>query len=118
MALSALLAAVVYSRSHPLAELGWLAWPIAFSVHLWLLRRHEAAGTDWLDYLHASSVWVLAAVGAWEVGWAIDRLVAGAQSGVLEGVYQVANMDEEAKVAAMEYLRLEGGWLRFVRSGD
>jgi uncharacterized membrane protein len=76
MALSALAAAGVYNRSHPLAALGWLAWPTAFAVHLWLLRRHEAAEADWLDYLHAGSVWVLAAVGAWEVAWAIDRLVA------------------------------------------
>ncbi len=77
MALSALVAVVVYNRSHPLAGFGWLAWPIAFTVHFWLLRRHDVAETDWLDYLHAGSVWVLAAVGAWEAGWAIDRLVAG-----------------------------------------
>ena len=77
MAVSALGAAVIYSRSHPFAELGWLAWPVAFGVQLWLLRRHEDAEAEWLDHLHAGFVWVLAAVGAWELAWVIDQLVAG-----------------------------------------
>ena len=38
---------------------------------------HRAAGTDWLDHLHAGFVWLLAAIGAWEVAWGIDQLVAG-----------------------------------------
>jgi uncharacterized membrane protein len=84
MAACALAAAVIYSRTHPFAGLGWLAWPLAFGVLLWLAHRHEAAeqdarsaGTDWLDHLHAGFVWLLAAVGAWEVAWGIDELVAG-----------------------------------------
>jgi uncharacterized membrane protein len=84
MAASALAAAVIYDRAHPFAGLGWLAWPLALGVHLWLLRRHEgtdeqarALGTGWLDHLHAGFIWVLAAVGAWEVAWGIDQLVAG-----------------------------------------
>jgi uncharacterized membrane protein len=81
MALCALLAAIVYHRSHPFPEWGWFAWPLAFAVHLWLLHRHEPSERDapgsGIDHLHAGFVWLLAAVGAWEVAWAIDRLVAG-----------------------------------------
>jgi uncharacterized membrane protein len=81
MALCALASAFVYASTHPSAGLGWLAWPLAFAVHLWLLRRHEPADqdapSDWIEHLHAGFVWLLAAIGAWEVAWAIDQLVAG-----------------------------------------
>ena len=77
MAASALAAAVVYERAHPFLGLGWLAWPAAFAVHLWLLRRHEASEGDWLAHLHAGLIWLLAAIGAWELAWVIDELVAG-----------------------------------------
>jgi uncharacterized membrane protein len=77
MAASALAAAVIYERAHPFAGLGWLAWPAAFAVHLWLLRRHEGGETDWLTHLHAGFVWLLAAMAAWEVAWVIDQLVEG-----------------------------------------
>jgi uncharacterized membrane protein len=77
MALTALVTATGYSRAHPFAELGWLAWPLAFAVHLWLLRRHDSVKSEWLDYWHAGSLWILGAVGAWELAWSIDQLVAG-----------------------------------------
>ena len=41
MAASALAAAIVYNRAHPFAGFGWVAWPLAFGVHLWLLHRDE-----------------------------------------------------------------------------
>jgi len=77
MALGALVTAFGYTKAHPLADLGWVAWPLAFGVDLWLLRRHDAAPALWLDYLHAGSLWVLAGIGSWELAWAIDQLVVG-----------------------------------------
>ncbi len=81
MALSALASVFIYASTHPSAGLGWLAWPLAFAVHVWLLRRHEAADRhppgDWIEHLHAGFIWLLAAIGAWEVAWGIDQLVAG-----------------------------------------
>jgi hypothetical protein len=35
------------------------------------------AGT--LDYLHAGTLWLLASMGAWEMGWTIDQMVEGKQ---------------------------------------
>jgi type II secretory pathway pseudopilin PulG len=55
--------------------------------------------------------------GAPDLQTAVDRLVAGAESGALDGAYRIGNLDEEAKAAAMPYLRFEGGRLRFVDPG-
>jgi uncharacterized membrane protein len=68
---------VAHPYQHPLAGFGLLAWPIAFLFHLRILRRHEQGDSDYMNLLHASGVWLLAAVGAWEVGWQIDRVVEG-----------------------------------------
>ena len=85
MAMTGLVAAASYDKPHPFADLGWIAWPAAFAVHLWLLRRYEQEQLQWLDLLHAGLVWVLAAVGAWEVAWVIDTLVAGQATWALVG---------------------------------
>lgn len=75
MALLALASAA--HDAHPFAHLGYLAWPLAFGVQLLLLHRHEAPGKRYLEWLHAGGLWLLAALGAWEVSWAIDTGVAG-----------------------------------------
>ena len=68
---------VAHPYQHPLAGFGLLAWPIAFLFHVRILRRHDQADSDYVTLLHASGVWLLAAVGAWEVGWQIDHVVEG-----------------------------------------
>jgi uncharacterized membrane protein len=85
MAITGLVAATAYGKPHPLADLGWIAWPAAFAVHLWLLRRHEHAQPQWLDHVHAGSIWVLAAIGAWQVAWTIDEVVASQPTWALIG---------------------------------
>lgn len=75
MAVLALL--TVFHDPHPFAHFGYLVWPAAFIVQLWLLRRHEVVGKRWSEYLHAGGLWLFAALGAWEVAWAIDTWVAG-----------------------------------------
>ena len=69
--------AAVAAYSHPFARLGWVAWPMAFVAHLLVLRRHEAPGSRPQYWLHAAGLWLFAALGTWEVGWAIDHLVRG-----------------------------------------
>jgi uncharacterized membrane protein len=73
----AALAASAVQERHPLAHLGYVGWPLAFAAHLFLLRRHETPGSPYQYWAHAAGVWLLAAVGSWEIGWAIDQLVAG-----------------------------------------
>lgn len=68
---------VEHRYQHPLAGFGLLAWPVAFLFHVRILRRHDQTDSDYMTVLHASGVWLLAAAGAWEVGWQIDRVVEG-----------------------------------------
>ena len=71
-------ATAAYPTAHPLAGLGALAWPLAFVAHLWLLRRHDERRGSYVEFMHAAQVWLLATIGAWEAGWAIDHAVAAA----------------------------------------
>ncbi len=71
------LGASAVRERHPLAHLGYVGWPLAFAAHFFLLRRHEAPGSPYQYWAHAGGVWLLAAVGSWEIGWGIDQLVAG-----------------------------------------
>jgi uncharacterized membrane protein len=68
---------VDHPHQHPLAGFGLLAWPVAFLFHLWILRRHDQTESGYMPLFHAAGVWLLAAVGAWEVGWQIDNVVEG-----------------------------------------
>lgn len=68
---------IEHAHQHPLAGYGLLAWPIAFLFHLRILRRHDESQADYMTLVHAAGVWLLAAVGAWEVGWQIDHVVEG-----------------------------------------
>jgi uncharacterized membrane protein len=60
---------------HPLAQLGVLAWPIAFAAHLWLLHRHDEAENRYVEFLHAGQLWLFAALASWELAWLVDRSV-------------------------------------------
>ncbi len=69
-ALFALALASVATQQHPLANLGWLAWPAAFGVHFVVLRRQEGTiAAAWLRLLHVTGVIVLAILGAIELEW-------------------------------------------------
>ncbi len=69
-ALFALAIASFATQPHPLDNLGWLAWPLAFAVHFFLLRREEDSMPGaWLQALHALGVIVLALLGAAELEW-------------------------------------------------
>jgi uncharacterized membrane protein len=74
----AVLAVLTFDRDrHPFAHIGYVAWPLAFVGHYWLLRRHESEGSRYQYWLHAAGVWLLAVLASSEVAWAIDRVVAG-----------------------------------------
>ena len=62
---------------HPFAGLGAAGWFVAFAVHFGLLARHSGEQKPLLEWLHAAGVWLIALVGAREVGWLIDSAVQG-----------------------------------------
>ncbi len=62
---------------HPFAEMGALAWIGAFAAHLWLVERDAQEKTEVVQSLRSVGVWLLALVGAREVGWLIDAAVEG-----------------------------------------
>lgn len=70
------------SVSHPFAQGGFIAWPIAFAVLYHILRRRNDEPEAWkyLKFFHAGALWLLSGVLAWELSWQINNLVGGAGS--------------------------------------
>jgi uncharacterized membrane protein len=72
-------------QPHPFAGIGAAAWAAALLAHFWLLHRNrpEKAGAVHLpirsldEGLHSLGVWLIAWVGARELGWLIDQAVEG-----------------------------------------
>jgi uncharacterized membrane protein len=91
MALFALWAAG--TLTHPLAQAGWICWPVSFAALYAILWLHdEALVRSAMSTLHACTLWLLTALLSWEAAWAIDRAVAhaGAWSIVVWGVLPAA----------------------------
>jgi uncharacterized membrane protein len=76
MILAFIASVAAHPHQHPFAATGWLAWPIAFLFHFRILLHRDREGGYGM-IAHAAGVWLLAAVGAWEIGWQIDQLVEG-----------------------------------------
>jgi uncharacterized membrane protein len=65
-----------------LTHYGWIAWPLAWAVHWWLLRAADELRTAsepppaivaWLGYAHAASAITLIAWSAWELSEWVGR---------------------------------------------
>ena len=97
---------------HPFEALGFIAWPGAFAVYLWLLRRHE--DTPYVEWAHSANLWLLAALSAWETAWWMEDLIRGGDVWVLIGWAL-------APLALLAFLtdrgaRIEWPVLRFLRA--
>lgn len=68
----------LFAKPHPLADYGWVAWPVAFAVHAAILRMREARFPRLQPVLHALPYWALAALLADETAWQMDRVAGGA----------------------------------------
>ena len=78
---------------HPLAQGGWIGWPMAFLGFYLILRRHDAAlGANLTGSLHALTLWLLTALLSWEIAWAIAQGVghSGAWSAIAWAIVPVA----------------------------
>jgi uncharacterized membrane protein len=77
MALAAV-ASVALETTHPLRSWGPVAWPAAFAVHYWLLRRYQTAWPRPTQSTgHAGGLWLFVFLGSWELGWQMQRAVPG-----------------------------------------
>jgi uncharacterized membrane protein len=66
---------------HPLAQGGWLAWPVAFAIFYWLAHRHEGVpGRGLAKFLQVGSAWLLGVLVSWEAAWVVNTLVHGGDS--------------------------------------
>jgi len=61
---------------HPLAQGGWLSWPVAFlGMYLILRRQDDQLVEPMMNTLHAVTLWLLAALTSWELAWTISHSV-------------------------------------------
>ena len=59
---------------HPLAQGGWLSWPLAFVGMYLILRRHDnQLAVPMMNAVHAVTLWLFAALASWELAWTISR---------------------------------------------
>jgi len=59
---------------HPLADLGWLAWPIGLGSLFWVLHRQRRDGFDAMLQARYAGGWlILAGLATWEAGWWLDK---------------------------------------------
>jgi uncharacterized membrane protein len=88
------LALIDFARgARPSEYFGYIAWPLAFTTHFWLLHRHEDdAQSMLLRWWHAAGVWLLAALGGWEAARLIGDIVQGGQAWQLIGWALVPGM--------------------------
>jgi len=64
------------SVPHPLAQGGWICWPLAFVGFYLIAWRHDSALREpTTNILHATALWLLAALLSWELAWAIKQYV-------------------------------------------
>ncbi len=64
------------SLQHPLAQGGWLSWPVAFLGIYLILRRHgDELAAPMANTLHPVVLWLLTALASWELAWTTERAV-------------------------------------------
>jgi uncharacterized membrane protein len=63
--------------THPFDHFGFVAWPTAFAVNMWLLRCHEE--TREIAWAHSVGLWLFATLIGWEAAWWMGELIRGAE---------------------------------------
>jgi len=64
------------SLHHPLAQGGWISWPVAFAGMYFILRRHDGElDAPLMNTLHAVTMWLFAALASWELSWVTAQTI-------------------------------------------
>ncbi len=64
----------VLAVTHPLADGGFLAWPLALLLYYHILRCREELIGKLLPGVHPVPVWIAAIIIAWELHWWVGRV--------------------------------------------
>jgi uncharacterized membrane protein len=64
-----------FTLHQPLAEGGWVAWPLAFLGLYITLRQHDQGLVpSAMTGLHTCALWLLTALASWELSWLISQV--------------------------------------------
>ncbi|MFZ2161989.1 MAG: DUF2339 domain-containing protein [Sideroxyarcus sp.] len=62
-------------QAHPLANYGWLVWPLAAAAHFFLLHEQDKSGGEkWQAQWHVAGVWWLLLIASGETRWQFASL--------------------------------------------
>ena len=101
----------------PLAEFGWLAWPLAFVVQYAFLRYRESGYPRSVTVLHVGTYWTLALLVAYEASLWVEEVLDGAWS--ITAVAATVAVSATATVKARTMLRwpIDRYWPAYSRVG-
>ncbi len=70
--------AMVSDDLHPLAEGGFVGWPLDFAALYLILYRHENLHSGIRAIFHSATLWLLTGLLSLELAWQLDYWIAGA----------------------------------------
>ncbi len=73
-----MVATYAFAGQNPSSEYGWIAWPIAIGVQLWMLRQHAAALPRATEVAHPATVALTALLLIGEILWQLGQQTPGA----------------------------------------
>jgi uncharacterized membrane protein len=124
--LLALIAAAVLQlamNSHPLANLGWMAWPLGMASLFWILHRQRRDAFDAAFDLRYFAAWlVLGVIATWEAAWQLYyrnyvTCLAIALAGYIAAGLRYRLREQGTELAQLSTLGLVWGMLFWFGSG-
>jgi hypothetical protein len=94
---------IISAQQHPLQRGGYVAWPLALAMHLWILSRQESGlSATRSRFFHAGWWWLFVLILTWEGSWWMKSLVpeSGTWSLALTGLIPALMVLFTAVVAA------------------
>jgi len=109
------LLAQVFDYHHPFNHLGFIAWPAAFALHLWILRRHEADASRAVPWLHAATLWLAVPIASWELDWLVRRVTDhpvdwSFAAGMVPSIAVLASLSERGRRIAWPVMAHARSW--------